>query len=156
MLCHGQLKHMRKVVAAIVARCNRLGSEAVDFGVGVILPQVQCAPSNLNKVGVWNLTGKVVSQTLERKSDGIEWSRLYGVKAVVGWKPLGKKFGAAKLGCVELLKIATMDGIGVLMVDALNRLQLLVFCHPLGQLKQHLSRSYDSGCCVVVVCKYQP
>ncbi|GMN45048.1 hypothetical protein TIFTF001_014246 [Ficus carica] len=47
-----------------------------------------------------------------------------GVKAVVGWKPLEKKFAAAELDYVELPKVAAMDGSDVLkMVDALNRLR---------------------------------
>ncbi|GMN47691.1 hypothetical protein TIFTF001_016871 [Ficus carica] len=35
MQCHGRLKYMQKVVAAIVASGNRLKRKAVDLGVGV-------------------------------------------------------------------------------------------------------------------------
>ncbi|GMN47231.1 hypothetical protein TIFTF001_016412 [Ficus carica] len=33
--CHSRLKCKREVVVAVMAICNRLGSEAVDLGVGV-------------------------------------------------------------------------------------------------------------------------
>ncbi|GMN47233.1 hypothetical protein TIFTF001_016408 [Ficus carica] len=132
------------------------GLDLITYRVGDGVPSRGCG-SNMSdgnvKVNIVGIQTPIEVIWMER----IE-PKLYGVKAVVGWKPLGKKFVAAKPGCMEFPKVVAMAGSRVLKMDAhapLVKSFGALFVSVMATVVAVLSRSAISAIGLTVVPNYR-